>query len=286
LEEAITPKSKVIFIETLGNPTGEIVDLDAISKIAKKHGLPLVVDNTFGTPYLIKPIEHGANIIVHSATKFLGGHGTTIAGTIVDGGNFNWKDKKFESFNTPDPGYNGLTYSDLGEQAFIVKARVRLLRDTGAALSPFNAFLILQGIETLSLRVERHVENAKKAAEYLNSNPEVDWITHPEFTTEEQKELADKYYKKGVGSIFTIGMHGGKERAKRFIENLEVFSHLANVADAKSLIIHPASTTHGQLNEEQLVAAGIKSEMIRISVGLENIDDLIADLENAIKKSK
>jgi O-acetylhomoserine (thiol)-lyase len=270
----------------LENPTGQIVDLDGISKIAKKHGLPLVVDNTFGTPYLIKPIEHGANIVVHSATKFLGGHGTTIAGVIVDGGNFDWKGDKFESFNIPDSGYNNLIYSDLREQAFIVKARVRLLRDTGAALSPFSAFLILQGIETLSLRVERHVENSKKIAEYLNSHPEVDWITHPEFTTEEQKQLADKYYKKGVGSIFTLGLYGGKERAKRFIESLEIFSHLANVADAKSLIIHPASTTHGQLNDEQLEAAGIKPNMIRISIGLENIDDLITDLENAIARSK
>lgn len=286
LEKAITSKTKVIFIETLENPTGQIVDLDAISEIAQKYKLPLVVDNTFGTPYLIKPIEHGANIVVHSATKFLGGHGTTIAGVIIDGGNFNWKDDKFKSFNIPDPGYNNLIYSDLGEQAFILKARVRLLRDTGAALSPFNAFLILQGIETLSLRVERHVENAKKIAEFLKSNSEVDWITHPEFTTKEQKELANKYYKRGVGSIFTLGLHGGKERAKKFIESLEIFSHLANVADAKSLIIHPASTTHSQLSEKQLEAAGIKSNMIRISIGLENIDDLIEDLKNAIIKSK
>jgi len=240
------------------------------------------VDNTFGSPYLIRPIEHGANIVVHSATKFLGGHGTTIAGVIVDGGNFDWKDEKFESFNTPDPGYHDLVYSTLGEQAFIVKARVRLLRDTGAALSPFNAFLILQGIETLSLRVERHVENARKVAKFFSENSEVEWLTHPEFTTKEQKELVEKYYKKGEGSIFTFGLKGGRERAKKFIEALEVFSHLANVADAKSLIIHPATTTHGQLTEKQLLETGIKPEMIRISIGLENIDDILEDLENAI----
>ena len=286
LEKAITSKTKVIFIESLGNPTGEIVDIEAISKIAKSHNLPLVVDNTFATPYLIKPIEYGANIVVHSATKFLGGHGTTIAGVIIDGGNFNWKDKKFETFNTPDPGYNNLTYSDLEEQAFIVKARVRLLRDTGAALSPFNAFLILQGIETLSLRVERHVSNAKKIAVFLKEHKDISWISHPEFTTIDQKRLAEKYYKNGVGSIFTFGLKGGIDRAKKFIENLEIFSHLANVADAKSLIIHPATTTHSQLNEEQLLKAGIKPETVRISVGLENIDDLIGDLTRGIQNSR
>jgi len=286
LEEAITSKTKVIFIETLGNPTGEIVDIEKISNIAKKHNLPLIVDNTFGSPYLIRPIEHGANVVVHSATKFLGGHGTTIAGVIVDGGNFDWTNKKFKSFNTPDSGYHDLVYSSLGNKAFIVKARVRLLRDTGAAISPFNSFLILQGIETLSLRVERHVTNARTVAKYFSENTEVEWLTHPEFTSEEQKELVKKYYPNGAGSIFTFGLKGGKERAKRFIESLEIFSHLANVADAKSLIIHPATTTHGQLTEEQLRQSGIKPEMIRISIGLENIDDLLEDLKNAIEKSK
>lgn len=222
---------------------------------------------------------------MYSATKFLGGHGTTIAGVIVDGGKFDWTDSKFETFNTPDSGYHGLKYSDLGEAAFILKARVKLLRDTGAALSPFNSFLILQGLETLSLRLERHVENARKVAEFLYNHPEVEWVSHPEFSTGEQKKLVERYLKNGPTSIFTFGLKGGRERAGRFIDSLELFSHLANVADAKSLIIHPASTTHGQLNNEELLECGINPETIRISVGIENVADLIEDLERSISKS-
>ena len=286
LRDLITNKTKIIFIESLGNPSGDVVDIEKICEISHEYNIPVVVDNTFATPYLIRPFEYGADIVVHSATKFLGGHGTSIAGLIVDSGKFDWKNSKFETFNTPDKGYHGLKYSDLNEKAFITKARVKTLRDTGAALSPFNAFLILQGIETLSLRVERHVENAKKIAKFLSENNEVEWVSHPEFQKNKNKELIKKYLKKGATSIFTFGLKGGRERGKKFIDSLELFSHLANVADAKSLIIHPASTTHGQLNDSELKQSGIEPETIRISVGLENIDDLILDLERAIKVSK
>lgn len=286
LYQLITPKTKIIFIESLGNPSGDVVDIETICAIAHKFNIPVVVDNTFATPYLIKPFEYGADIVIHSATKFLGGHGTSIAGLIVDSGKFNWKDSKFETFNKPDSGYHGLKYSDLNEIAFITKARVKTLRDTGAALSPFNAFLILQGIETLSLRVERHVKNAREIANFLSKNTEVNWISHPEFNKNSDKILIEKYLKKGATSIFTFGLNGGRERGKKFIDSLKLFSHLANVADAKSLIIHPASTTHGQLNDLELKKCGVKPETIRISVGLENVDDLIKDLEHAIKSSK
>ena len=285
IRELINERTKGIYIESLGNPSGQVIDIEAISDLAHSYELPLIVDNTFATPYLIKPLEHGADVVVYSATKFLGGHGTTIAGVIVDGGKFDWSRDKFETFNTPDAGYHGLRYSELGEAAFILRARVKLLRDTGAALSPFNSFLILQGLETLSLRLERHVENARRVAHYLHSHPEVEWITHPEFSGEEQKTLVKRYLKNGPTSIFTFGLKGGRERAGRFIDSLSLFSHLANVADAKSLIIHPATTTHGQLSNEELLQCGIKPETIRISVGIESAEDLIEDLEEAISKS-
>ena len=285
INRLINKNTKAVYIESLGNPSGQVIDIETISTISHDNKLPLIVDNTFATPYLIKPLEHGADIVVYSATKFLGGHGTTIAGVIVDGGKFDWKDCKFTSFNTPDSGYHGLKYSDLGEAAFILKARVKLLRDTGAALSPFNSFLILQGLETLSLRLERHVENARKIADFLHNHPEVEWVSHPEFSSNEQKKLVKKYLKNGPTSIFTFGLKGGRKRAGRFIDSLELFSHLANVADAKSLIIHPASTTHGQLSNEELLECGVSPETIRISVGIENVADLIEDLETSISKS-
>lgn len=284
-EKAINEKTKAIYIEALGNPSINIVDIEKLSEIAHKHGIPVIVDNTFATPYLFKPLEHGADIVVYSATKFLGGHGTTIAGLIVDGGKFDWAGSgRFKGFTTPDPSYNGIKYADLGAPAFVLKVRVQLLRDTGACLSPFNSFLILQGIETLSLRVERHVENARKLIKYLEENENVTWVNHPEAKGSKYAELAKKYFPKGSGSIFTFGIKGGREAGKKFIDSLEVFSHLANVADAKSLIIHPASTTHAQLSEEDLAKAGVSQELIRVSVGLESIDDLIADFEQAFEK--
>lgn len=285
-ESAIKDNTKAIFLESIGNPNATIADLEAVTELAHKHGLPVIVDNTFATPYLFRPLDHGADIVVYSATKFLGGHGTSIAGLIVDGGKFDWASGRFDNFTTPDSGYHGLKYADLGEAAFILKARVKLLRDTGAALSPFNAFLILQGIETLSLRLERHVENARKVVKFLVDSPYVDWVSYPELESHKDNALAKKYFPKGAGSIFTFGIKGGVEQGKKFIDSLEIFSHLANVADAKSLIIHPASTTHAQLTEEQQKSAGLSPETVRISVGLENIDDLLADLEQALEKSQ
>jgi O-acetylhomoserine (thiol)-lyase len=284
-EAAINDKTKAIFIESLGNPSINVVDIEAVAAVAHKHGIPLIVDNTFGTPYLIKPITFGADIVVHSATKYIGGHGTSIGGVIVDGGNFDWAASgKFKGYTTPDPSYNGLIYADaFGPLAFIFKARVQLLRDTGASLSPFNAFLFLQGLETLSLRVERHVENAIKIATYLQNHPKVSWVEHPGLEGNKYYELGKKYFPKGAGAIFTFGLKD-KETAIEFINKLEIFSLLANVADAKSLVIHPASTTHAQLNEEQLKAAGVKPELIRLSVGLEDVNDLIADIENALNQ--
>lgn len=284
-KKLINEKTKAIYIESIGNPNATIADMEAIAEIAHSNNIPLIVDNTFATPYLLKPIEHGADIVVYSATKFLGGHGTSIAGLIVDGGKFEWNNERFPNFTKPDPGYHGLRYADLGEIAFITKARVKLLRDTGAALSPFNSFLILQGIETLSLRIERHVENARKIAAYLSKSAYVEWVSYPELPEHKDKKLAEKYLKKGAGSIFTFGIKGGVEAGKKFIDSLNIFSHLANVADAKSLIIHPASTTHAQLNLEQQKSAGLSPETVRISVGLENIDDLIDDLEQALKNA-
>ena len=289
IENAIKENTKAVFIETLGNPNSDVVDIEAISKIAHDHKIPLVIDNTFGTPYLIRPIEHGADIVVHSATKFIGGHGTTIGGVIVDGGKFDWEASgKFQSLVDPNPSYHGVSFTKaVGPTAFVTKIRAILLRDTGATLSPFHAFLFLQGLETLSLRVERHVENALKVVEYLNNHPQVEKVHHPSITDDpKQQELYKKYFPNGAGSIFTFEIKGDAQKAKDFIDNLELFSLLANVADVKSLVIHPASTTHAQLNEEELLACGIKPNTIRLSIGTEHIDDIIQDLEEAFKAVK
>ena len=289
IEDAIQENTKAVFIETLGNPNSDVVDIEAISKIAHDHKIPLVIDNTFGTPYLIRPIEHGADIVVHSATKFIGGHGTTIGGVIVDGGKFDWEASgKFPSLVDPNPSYHGVSFTKaVGPAAFVTKIRAILLRDTGATLSPFHAFLFLQGLETLSLRVERHVENALKVVEYLNNHPQVEKVHHPSITDDpEQQRLYKKYFPNGAGSIFTFEIKGDAQKAKDFIDNLELFSLLANVADVKSLVIHPASTTHAQLNEEELLACGIKPNTIRLSIGTEHIDDIIQDLEEAFKAVK
>ena len=289
IENAIKENTKAVFIETLGNPNSDVVDIEAISKIAHDHKIPLVIDNTFGTPYLIRPIEHGADIVVHSATKFIGGHGTTIGGVIVDGGKFDWEASgKFQSLVDPNPSYHGVSFTKaVGPAAFVTKIRAILLRDTGATLSPFHAFLFLQGLETLSLRVERHVENALKVVEYLNNHPQVEKVHHPSITDDpEQQRLYKKYFPNGAGSIFTFEIKGDAQKAKDFIDNLELFSLLANVADVKSLVIHPASTTHAQLNEEELLACGIKPNTIRLSIGTEHIDDIIQDLEEAFKAVK
>ncbi|MGL4607011.1 MAG: O-acetylhomoserine aminocarboxypropyltransferase/cysteine synthase family protein [Eubacteriaceae bacterium] len=285
---AIKDKTKALYIESLGNPGINIIDIEAVSKIAQKNGIPLIVDNTFGTPYLFKPLDFGANIVVYSATKFIGGHGTTIGGLIVDGGNFDWSASgKFPEFTTPDSSYHGITYaSDIGAAAFIVKARVQLLRDTGACLSPFNAFLLLQGLETLSLRLDRHLENTQKVVEFLANHPQVNWVNYPGLQGSPYESLSKKYFKKGPGSIFTFGIKGGIESARKFIDSLQLFTHLANVADAKSLVIHPATTTHQQLSGEDLINAGITEDMIRLSIGLEHSDDLIEDLTQALERSK
>lgn len=282
--EAITDKTKAIYIETIGNPGINIVDFEKVAAIAHENDIPLIVDSTFATPYLFKPIEYGADIVVHSATKFIGGHGTSIGGIIVDGGKFDWaKSGKFKGFTTPDPSYGGVKYADLGAPAYILKARVQLLRDTGASISPFNSFLFLQGLETLSLRVQRHVENTREIIKFLKNHPSVTWVNYPELEDNKYYELAKKYLPKGAGSIFTFGIKGGVAEGKKFIDSLELFSQLANVADAKSLVIHPASTTHAQLNEEQQLKAGVKPELIRLSIGIEDSEDLIEDLRQALK---
>ncbi len=283
LEEGINEKTKLVFIETIGNPNANIADIEEISKIAHKHNIPLIVDNTFA-PYITNPIDHGADIVVYSATKYIGGHGTSMAGLIVDGGKFDWKNDKFKSFNTPDAGYNGIKYSDLGESAYIIKARVRLLRDTGAAISPFNSFMMLQGLETLSLRMERHTENAIKVAKYLEKHDKVEKVNYASLDSSKYKKLQEKYAPLGPAGIFTFELKGGLEAGKTLINNVKLLSHLANVADAKSLIIHPASTTHSQLSEDTLNKVGITSGTIRISIGLEHIDDIIDDLEQALDK--
>ena len=286
LEAAIQDNTKAVFIETLGNPNSDVVDIEAVAEIAHKHKIPLIVDNTFATPYLVRPIEYGADIVVHSATKFIGGHGTAVGGVIVDGGKFDWEASgKFPVLTEPDPSYHGISFTKAaGPAAFVTRIRAILLRDTGATLSPFHAFLFLQGLETLSLRVERHVENALKVAEYLNSHPQVECVHHPSVTQDEsQKALYQKYFPKGGGSIFTFEIRGGKQKAKDFIDNLELFSLLANVADVRSLVIHPAATTHSQCTEEELLEQGIRPNTIRLSVGTENIDDIIQDLEEAFK---
>ena len=279
---AIRPNTKAIYLETLGNPNSDIPDIDAIAKIAHAHGLPLVIDNTFGTPYLIRPIEHGADIVVHSATKFIGGHGTTLGGIIVDSGKFDWKASgKYAPIAAPNPSYHGVSFVDAaGPAAFVTYIRAILLRDTGAAISPFNAFLLLQGVETLSLRVERHAENTKKVVEYLANHPQVEKVNHPSLPEHPDHALYEKYFPNGGASIFTFEIKGGQGSAHKFIDDLEIFSLLANVADVKSLVIHPATTTHSQLSPEELLDQGIKPNTIRLSIGTEHIDDIIADLEN------
>lgn len=281
LEAAILPNTKAVYLETLGNPNSDIPDIDAIAEIAHKHGIPVVVDNTFGTPYLIRPIEHGADIVVHSATKFIGGHGTTLGGVIVDSGKFDWKASgKYAPIAAPNPSYHGVSFVDAaGPAAFVTYIRAILLRDQGAAISPFAAFLLLQGTETLSLRLERHAENTKKVIEYLRNHPKVAKINHPSLPDHPDHALYERYFPNGGGSIFTFEIKGGQEEAYRFIDNLEIFSLLANVADVKSLVIHPATTTHSQLSEEELADQGITPSTIRLSIGTEHIDDIIADLE-------
>lgn len=286
LEAAIKDNTKALFIETLGNPKSEVVDIEKIAKIAHANKIPLVIDNTFATPYLIRPIEYGADIVIHSATKFIGGHGTTIGGVIIDSGKFDWEASgKFASLTEPNPSYHGISFTKaVGAAAFVTKIRAILLRDTGSTLSPFHAFLFLQGLETLSLRVERHTENALKVVEYLNKHPQVEAVHHPSISEDpEQKELYKKYLKNGGGSIFAFEIKGDDKKAKDFIDNLELFSLLANVADVKSLVIHPASTTHSQLSLEELEEQGIKPNTIRLSIGTENIDDIIEDLEEAFR---
>lgn len=288
-EKAIQENTKALYIETLGNPNSDVSDIEAVAKIAHAHKIPLVVDSTFATPYLLRPIEYGADIVVHSATKFIGGHGTAIGGVIVDSGKFDWEASgKFPSLTEPNPSYHGVSFTKaVGAAAFVTKIRAILLRDTGATLSPFHAFIFLQGLETLSLRVERHVENALKVVEYLNNHPQVEKVHHPSVTTDpKQQELYKKYFPKGGGSIFTFEIKGDDRTAKDFIDNLEVFSLLANVADVKSLAIHPASTTHSQLNEEELKEQGIYKNTIRLSIGTEHIDDIIEDLEEAFQEVK
>ena len=286
VENAIQENTKAIHVETLGNPNSDVVDIEKLASIAHAHKIPLVVDNTFATPYLVRPIEYGADIVFHSATKFIGGHGTTIGGVIIDSGNFDWEASgKFPSLVEPNPSYHGVSFvKAAGRAAFVTKIRAILLRDTGATISPFHAFIFLQGLETLSLRVERHVQNALKVVEYLNNHPLVEKVNHPSVSDDpEQQRLYRKYFPNGGGSIFTFEIKGGAEAAKKFIDNLELFSLLANVADVKSLVIHPASTTHSQLNDEELADQGIKQNTIRLSIGTENIDDIIEDLDEAFK---
>lgn len=286
VENAINEKTKALYIETLGNPNSDVVDIESVARIAHRHKIPLVVDNTFATPYLVRPIEYGADIVVHSATKFIGGHGTSIGGVIVDGGQFDWEASgKFDSLTKPNPSYHGISFTKAcGPAAFVTKVRAILLRDTGATVSPFNAFLFLQGLETLSLRVERHTYNALKVVEYLNNHPQVESVSHPSVSTDpKQQELYKKYFPNGGGSIFTFDIKGDAQKAKDFIDNLELFSLLANVADVKSLVIHPATTTHSQCTEEELLDQGIRPNTIRLSIGCENIVDIIQDLDEAFK---
>lgn len=286
-KQAITERTKAIFGETIGNPKGDVLDLEAVAKVAHEAGVPLIVDNTFATPHLLQPIQFGADIVVHSATKFIGGHGTSIGGVIVDSGRFDWSNGKFPGLVEPDPSYHGVSYTEaLGEQAYIVKARVQLLRDLGASLSPFNSFLLLQGLETLHLRMERHSANALQLARWLQDQEAVEWVSHPGLPNHPDHEKAKKYLPKGQGAIFTFGIKGGVEAGRRLIESLKLFSHLANVGDAKSLVIHPGSTTHQQLTEEEQRVSGVNPELIRLSVGIEAVEDLIADLEQALKKSQ
>lgn len=284
-EKAIKDNTKAVFIETLGNPNSNIIDIDRVAEIAHKHKIPLIVDNTFATPYLFRPIEHGADIVIHSATKFIGGHGTSIGGIIVDGGKFDWEGSgKFEELSKPNPSYHGVSFTkEFNEQAYIIYARTTQLRDRGAAISPLNSFLFLQGLETLSLRVERHVENTKKVIEFLKNSPKVEKINHPSLEDSPYHSLYKKYFPKGAGSIFTFEIKGGEKEAKEFIDKLQIFSQLANVADAKSLVIHPWSTTHSQLNDKELLSSGIKPNTIRLSIGIESARDIINDLKQALE---
>ncbi|MBR2528051.1 MAG: O-acetylhomoserine aminocarboxypropyltransferase/cysteine synthase [Blautia sp.] len=288
VEAAITDDTRAVFLETLGNPNSDIPDIDAVAEIAHRHGVPVVIDNTFGTPYLIRPIEHGADIVVHSATKFIGGHGTTLGGIIVESGKFNWAASgKYPNIATPNPSYHGVSFYDVvGPAAFVTYIRAILLRDTGAAISPFNAFLLLQGVETLSLRLERHAENTKKVVEFLADHPQVEKVNHPSLIDHPDHALYEKYFPNGGGSIFTFDIKGGQEEAWKFIDNLDIFSLLANVADVKSLVIHPASTTHSQLSEEELLDQGIRPNTIRLSIGTEHIDDILADLTKGFEALK
>ena len=288
VEGAIKDNTTVVYLETLGNPNADIPNIDAISEIAHKHGLPVIVDNTFGTPYLFRPLEHGANVVVHSATKFIGGHGTSLGGVIVDGGNFDWKASgKYPQIAEPNPSYHGISFADAcGPAAFVTYIRAILLRDEGACISPFNAFLLLQGTETLSLRLDRHAENTKKVVEYLANNPLVEKVNHPSLPDHPDHELYEKYFPNGGASIFTFEIKGGKDAAWKFIDNLQLFSLLANVADVKSLVIHPASTTHSQLTDAELANVGITQSTIRLSIGTEHIDDIIADLERGFAAVK
>ena len=285
VEEAIRDNTRAIFIETLGNPHSDIPDIETISEIAHSRGIPLLIDNTFGTPYLIRPIEHGADIVIHSATKFIGGHGTTLGGVIVDGGTFDWSSGgKYPQFTEPNPSYHGVSFVDAaGPAAFVTYIRAILLRDTGAAISPFNAFLLLQGLESLPLRLDRHVENTLKVVEYLKNHPKVEKVNHPSLEDHPDHALYEKYFPNGGASIFTFDIKGGQEEAFKFIDNLEIFSLLANVADVKSLVIHPATTTHSEMSEEELAAVGIRPSTIRLSIGTEHIDDVIQDLDEAFK---
>lgn len=284
-ESAIRPNTKLIFAETLGNPNSDILDIEAVAEIAHRHGIPLIVDNTFATPYLLRPIEYGADIVVHSATKFIGGHGTVIGGVIVDSGKFDWaQNDKFPGLSKPNPSYHGVVFAEAcGNLAYIIKLRTTLMRDQGAAISPFNSFLLLQGLETLSLRVERHVENALKVVEFLKNHSQVEKVNHPSLATGRQKELYDRYFPNGAASIFTFEIKGNADTARKFTESLKLFSLLANVADVKSLVIHPASTTHSQLSETELLSIGIKPTTVRLSIGTEHIDDIIADLNQGFE---
>lgn len=286
--KAIQPNTKLLYGETLGNPNSDVLDLEAVSAIAHENGIPLIVDSTFATPFLIRPLEHGADIVVHSATKFMGGHGSVMGGIIVDGGKFDWtQNDKFPGLSKPNPSYHGVVFTEAcGNAAYIMKIRTTLMRDQGAVLSPFNSFLLLQGLETLSLRVERHVENALKVVDFLKNHPQVEKVYHPSLSTGKEKELYDKYFPNGAGSIFTFTIKGDAEKAKKFTESLELFSLLANVADVKSLVIHPASTTHSQLDEEELLACGIHPNTIRLSIGTEHIDDILADLQHGFDAVK
>lgn len=287
LEEAIRPNTKVVFAETFGNPNSDVTDIEGIAAVAHRHNIPVIIDNTFGTPYLIRPLEHGADIVVHSATKFLGGHGTSLGGVIVDGGKFDWKSapEKFPTLAKPDPSYHGIVFADaVGPAAYVTRIRAVLLRDTGATLSPFNAFLLLQGVETLSLRVERHVENALKVVDFLSKHPNVAHVSHPSLESHPDHKLYQKYFPKGAGSIFTFEIKGGQEAAWKFIDSLKIFSLLANVADVKSLVIHPYTTTHSQLSPEELQAQHITPSTIRLSIGTEHIDDILDDLRQALEQ--